>query len=241
MPSGFHAPLPSVFGSRKYFAVGEVALVIHAQAADAAAGGFDDIQELLAGIHADLVGEAEALGHDAEFAVLVARDVAVLEVGAEGVHPVLDLGGNGDPDAVLGIAQDEVHLADGLAVNAVGQHLGGAVAGHDFEAVGAEIRDQEIAVAGECQTVRERALKVTRSLAGHLLEMPRPLLRDDLLRAVGPEPGDAAARVGGPEGAVAFGEDAFGPLQIMADVLEGRLVDFEVLDGVGGHKVSMTG
>ena len=52
----------------------------------------------------------------------VAREVPVGEVGAERVHPVLDLGRDRDPDAILRIAQDEVHLADRLAIDLIGQH-----------------------------------------------------------------------------------------------------------------------
>ena len=48
----------------------------------------------------------------------------------------------------LRIAQDEVHLADRLAVDAVGQHARRAVARHQLQAVGAEVRDQDVAVAG---------------------------------------------------------------------------------------------
>ena len=58
-------------------AVAEIALLVDAQPRDAAAGRFDDVQELFVRIEPDFVGEVEAVGDDAEFAVFVARDVAV--------------------------------------------------------------------------------------------------------------------------------------------------------------------
>ena len=65
----------------------------------------------------------------------------------------------------LGIAQDEIHLADGVAVDCVGQDSRIAVAGHHFQAVGAEIGDQEIAVRGEGEAVGQRALQIAGGLA----------------------------------------------------------------------------
>ena len=120
MPSG-HAPLPSA-GRAEDLAVAQVAALVDAQPRDPPAGGFHHVEELFVGVEPDLVGEVEAVGDDAEGAVLVAGDVAVGEIGAERVHPVLDAGRHRDPDAVARIAQHEVHLADRLAVDAVGEH-----------------------------------------------------------------------------------------------------------------------
>ena len=63
----------------------------------------------------DFVREPEAVGHDAEFAVFVAREISVGQVRAQGVHPVLHLGGDRHPDTVLRVAEHEIHLADRLA------------------------------------------------------------------------------------------------------------------------------
>ena len=81
------------------------AALVDAQPRDAAAGGFDDIEPLFAGVEADFVGEAEAVGDDAEAAIFVARKIAIGEVRAEGVHPVPDARGDGDPDATLAITE----------------------------------------------------------------------------------------------------------------------------------------
>ena len=83
------------------FALDGVPRLVDAQARDAAAGGLDDVEKLLPGVEADFVGEAEAVGHDAERAVFVAREVAVGQIGAQGVHPVLHPRRDRDPDAVL--------------------------------------------------------------------------------------------------------------------------------------------
>src|SRR5271157_1962435 len=69
------------------------------------------------------------------------------------------------------------------------------------------------------------------------VKVPRPLLRDDFLGAIGLDPGYAAPGVGGPERAVAFREDALGAMQILADVLNGGFVDFEIEHGIGGHEI----
>ena len=60
------------------------------------------------------------------------------------------------------------------------------------------------------------------------LEMSRPFLSGDLLGAVRQDLDNAAARVGGPQRAVALGQNAFGPLQIVANVAECGFVDFEI-------------
>jgi hypothetical protein len=119
------------------------------KARDAAARDLDHIDVLFAGVEGDFVGKGEAIGHDAELGVFVAGDVAVPEIGAEGVHPVPDLRGDRDPETVFGIAEDEVHFADGLAVDGIGEDLRMAVARHDFEAVGAEVGDEGVSVAGK--------------------------------------------------------------------------------------------
>ena len=218
MPSG-QAPLPRLLRPEN-LALARVAVLIDAQARDAAAGGLDDVQPLLVGVEADLVGEAEAIGHDPELAVVVAREVAIREIGAQRVHPVLDPRGHRDPDAILRIAQHEVDLADRLAVDAIGEHARLAVARHDLQAIGAEVGDQDVAIAGEGQAVGERAFQIAAGLAAGRLEMLGASLRDDPLLPSGRDSHDAAAGVGGPRAPSGSARMHSGPLQIVADVAE---------------------
>ena len=197
MPSG-QAPLPRLLGPKTSTLDG-VALLVDSQAGDAAAGRLDDVEPLFFRVEPDFVGEPETVGDDAEGAVLVAREVAVREIDAEGVHPVLHPGRDGDPDAILRVAEDEVDFADRLAVYGAGDDVRGAVAGHDLEAVGAEVRDQEITVTGEGEAVRQRAFEIAAGLAPGAFEMSGLPLGDDLLRAVGGDADDAAAGVGRPQ------------------------------------------
>ena len=73
---------------------------------------------------------------------------------------------------------------------------------------------EKIAVSREGEPVRERALQVARRFTARVLEMRRPALRDHLLRSVGRDADDAAARIRRPQRAVGFRQDALGPLQI---------------------------
>ena len=134
------------------------------------------------------------------------------------------LGGDGDPEAVFGIAEDEVDLADGLGRRCVSARTRGiAVARHEFEAVGAEVGDEEVAVAGEGEAVGERAGEV----AGGFGSRRRRSVRSCFCVVICWEPSGAmrmtppraSAR---PERAIAFGEDALGTLQVVADVAAGR-------------------
>ena len=134
------------------------------------------------------------------------------------MHPVLDPRGDGDPDAVLGVAKDEVDLADGLAVDAVGQHFGLATAGHDLQAIGAEVGDENVAVAGECEAVGKSAGQVSRGFTVGFREVAGDLLGDDLLGAVVAQLYHSAARVRRPQSAILLGKDAFRPLQAVTDV-----------------------
>ena len=95
---------PGAFAERRRtedLALDGVARLVDAQPRDAAAGRLDDVEEFLLGVEPDLVREAEAVGDDAKGAVLVAREVAVGQIDAQGVHPVLHPRRDGDPDAVL--------------------------------------------------------------------------------------------------------------------------------------------
>jgi hypothetical protein len=205
-------------------ALAELAVGRHAKARHTAAGGLDHVKPFLGGIEADLVGKGKAVGDDANTALIHQRHVAVLDAADGGIHPVLDPGRNGDPDAVFGIAQHEVDLADGLAVDPVVERPGLALTGHDFQKVGAEVGNQNVAVFGKGQAIGQRAFSEALGLVRGICEVARNRLRDDALAAIGLDVDDAAAGIGHPERAVAFGQDAFGPLQVLADVIElGRI------------------
>jgi len=100
-------------------AAANVALVVDPQACNAATRGFNHVEKLLVGVESDLVRESKAVGHDPKGAVLVTREVAVRQVGAERVHPVLDGGRDGNPDPIPRITQHEVHFADRFSVDRV--------------------------------------------------------------------------------------------------------------------------
>src|ERR1700693_3000679 len=97
------------------------------------------------------------------------------------VNQFLDARRYGDPDAVAGIAQNEIDFANGLAVDAVDEDMAFALPRHDLEVVGAEIVDKEIAVAGEGETVWQRSLGEALLFVGSLGEGGGRFLRDDLL------------------------------------------------------------
>src|ERR1035441_1819076 len=69
------------------------------------------------------------------------------------------------------------------------------------------------------------------------VKVSRPFLRDDFLRAIRLDSGDAAAGIGGPKRAIAFRQDALGPMQGIANVLNRGLVDFEIEHRIGGHEL----
>ncbi len=198
----------------------EAAVGRDAQPRDAPAAGLDDVKPLFLGVEPDLVGEGEPVGHDAQALVVDQGDIAVVDLRADRLHPVLDARRDRDPDAVLRIAQHEIDLADRLAVDAVIEHARLARARHDLEHVGAEIRDQDVAVLREGEAVRQGALGEARDIVARAFEGGAALLGDDLLAAVGLDVDDAAARVGGPETPVALGQDAFRSLQIAADIAD---------------------
>src|SRR5262249_20675656 len=85
--------------------------------------------------------------------------------------------------------------------------------------------------------VRQRALEISSRFGSGILEMSRALLRDDLLRSVARKPDHPAAGVCGPERPIPLGQNALWPLKIMADVLDGALVDAKIEDGIGLHRV----
>src|SRR5262249_32636253 len=116
---------------------------------DASTGSLHHVEELLVSIEANLVRETEAIGHDPEFTTFVARDISVSKICPEGVHPVLDASRDRYPQPVLRIPAHEVYFPDRLAANGVSKHIRGAVPPHNFQAVGAEVGDQEIAITRE--------------------------------------------------------------------------------------------
>ena len=98
-------------------------------------------------------------------AVDIAGDVSVGEIRFEGVHPVLNPGGDGDPDAVLGVTKNEVDFADSLAIDTVGKHSGFAAAGHHLQAIGAKVGDEKVAVTSEGEPVGKRTRQISRGFA----------------------------------------------------------------------------
>ena len=96
-------------------------------------------------------------------------------------------------------------LPIGLAVDAVDEDTAFALPRHDLEAIGSEIGDKEIAVAGEGETVWQRSLGKALLVVGGLGEGGGRFLRDDLLVAVGADANHAAARIRGPQRAVTLG------------------------------------
>src|SRR5260370_37635667 len=104
--------------------------------------------------------------------------------GLRACIPVLDLGGDGDPDAIFRIAQNEVDLADRFAVDAVGEYLGFAGASHDLQTIRAKVRDENIAIASECQAIRKSAGQEARCFTVTFSKVPGDLLCHDLLSAV---------------------------------------------------------
>src|ERR1700693_3179165 len=103
--------------------------------------------------------------------------------GRIAVIQFLDARRYGDPDAVAGIAQNELGFANGLAVDAVDEDMAFALPRHDLEAIGAEIGDKEIAVAGEGETVWQRSLGEALLFVGSLGEGGGRFLRDGFLVA----------------------------------------------------------
>src|SRR5258708_10771816 len=140
---------------------GNVAMLVDSQPCDAAASGLRDVEEFFIRVEADFVGKAKPVGDYAKRPALVSREVAVGQVGAKRVHPVLDSGRYRHPDSVFGVAEDEVDLSHGLAVDRGGENPRDPVFGHPLEAVGTEIGDQERAVAAEDEAVWQRPLQVT--------------------------------------------------------------------------------
>ena len=96
---------------------------------------------------------------------------------------------------------------------------------------------EKIAISREGQSVRQRALEITRGFVRRMLEVGRAPLGDHVLRSVRRDADDASARIRRPQRAVGFREDALGPLQIVSDILERVPVDSEVEDRVAGQTV----
>ncbi len=124
MPSG-HAPEPNRDGSEN-FAFLHFAIFADAQAGNAPSRCFDHVQEFLARVEADLIGELETFSHHFHPAILVPRQIAIGEIGAQRLPPILEARGYGKPNAIFRIAKHEINFADGLAIDLVGQHARGA-------------------------------------------------------------------------------------------------------------------
>jgi hypothetical protein len=195
---------------------------------------FDDVEELFFRIKPDFVGEMKSVSDDAKRAVFVPGDIAIGEIGPQRVHPVLQPRRHGDPNAVLRIAQDEIGFTYRSPVDAIGEHFRTAIARHQLEPIGAKVRDQDVAAASERETIGQRALEVAAGFRRRVLEVIGMRLGNQLLTAIG-DSNHPSARVGRPERAVRFGEDALGTLQAAADITQRALVDAEIQDRVPGH------
>ena len=64
-------------------------------------------------------------------------------------------------------------------------------------------------------------------------------LRNDLLVAIGAQPYDSASRIGGPQRAVGFGENALRPLQALSNVTDCCFVYFEICNRIRLHELSV--
>ena len=206
----------------------------HAEARDAPRRRLGDVEEFLLRVEAQLVGAAQAVGDDARALVVDHGDVAVIAHDLDMPGPRHHARRHGQPQPASGIAGDEVRLADRLAVDAVEQRAGLTGTRRQLQRIGAEIGDEEIAVGVEGETVGKAALRVDVALLeGTRLVAGDGRLQDQLLRAVRVDADHAAAAVGAPQRAVALGQDAFGPLQPLADKTDPRAVDLPAGEWIG--------
>src|SRR6202043_824491 len=95
------------------------------------------------------VGEMKSVGNNAKFPVDVPGNVAIRQIGTEGVHPVLDARGDCDPDTILGVTPNKIYFPNWFAIDAVGKNFGRTIPGHELKAIGAEVRNQNVPIAGE--------------------------------------------------------------------------------------------
>jgi hypothetical protein len=144
------------------------------------------------------------------------------------MHPIPDPCRDGDPYAVLGIAQNKVNLADRLSIDMVCQHPGFSIACHDFQPIRTEVGDQNVAIVGECKAIRKGSFDVTGRLGRRVSETRRMPLGNDLLLSIGAQVHNAAARVRNPQGSIGLGQNTFRPLQVTAGILQTRLCDLKV-------------
>ncbi len=156
-------------------------------------------------------------------------DVAVCDALVDRARPGMQPCRHREPDAPPRVREDEVGLAERLAVEVGVERRRHTGPGHPLDRVGAEVRDQEVAVRSEGEPVRQRAVHRVALDGARVGETGVDALRDQLLRAVGIDAHHAAASVGRPERAVGLGEDALGTLQIVAD--EGDRLTLDVPAG----------
>src|ERR1700761_6308850 len=124
---------------------------MNSHTADVATSCFHCIHPLFIRIHMDLIGELKSICHDPEFSVDVTRNVSVIQVSAQCVHPVLDACRDSDPDTSLRIAENEIDLATRFTFNAGRQHMRFAGTCHDFQTVRAKVGDENVSTWSECQ------------------------------------------------------------------------------------------
>src|SRR5882672_9485304 len=199
------------------FAVAEPAVRTHPQAGDAARVRLDHVKPLFLRVESNLVGTDEPLSDDANSALIDEADIAVRRLFVDRSGPRHQTSRHREPDAVLRVAQYEIGLAQRLSVDMGVQSARRAVAMHEFDGVGTEVRDEEITHAIHGNPVRQRGASQyqRRRIVG--IDPPMSGLRDQPLRAVGTDAHHAAAGIGAPESAVALREDALGALQIRAN------------------------
>jgi hypothetical protein len=95
-----------------------------------------------------------------------------------------------------------------------------------------KIRNQKIAIAREREAIRQCPAKVTVGLAAGGLKMPGTLLRHDALRSIRADLHHPAAGVSRPQCSVRLGQNAFRPLQFLADISDPGFVEMEIADWV---------
>ena len=133
----------------------------------------------------------------------------------------MEHGRDRDPNAVLAVTGHEVDLADFFAVHCIEHDFGFAGPRHAFQAVGSEVGNQNVAIAGEGETIGQGAIdEFGAFVICGFKSIGVVGLCDDRLAAIRGNPNHTTTRIGRPQGAVFFREDAFRALQVFADELE---------------------
>ena len=181
-------------------------------------------------IDAALVGPHDAAARDARAALVHERDEAVIACRAELVVGLVH-GADRNPHAVLIIEQYEIRARQRDAVDLEQERLDLPVAVQPphtpFPAVAA-VGDEKRAVAQHREAVRMQ------------LPTARDLADNQLLRAVGTDVHDAAARIAGEEIAGGGCQHAFGPVESGARAREFGQLQLKVVHGFLSWRVCAT-